>query len=82
MFRKFISASGKLSWSHHVELLAVPDKDTSSFDEQESINSRRSVKELNRQIGTSFFEWLQRSNSEGKMVYKCDICRNIFPSLH
>jgi hypothetical protein len=54
--------SGKLSWSHYIELLSVSDKDARSFYEQECINSRWSVKELNRQIGTSLFERLLLSD--------------------
>lgn len=58
-------ASGKLSWSHYVELLAVSDKDARSFYEQECVNAKWSVKELNRQIGTSLFERLLLSDSKG-----------------
>ena len=54
--------SGKLSWSHYIELLSVSDKDARSFYEQECLNSRWSVKELNRQIGTSLFERLLLSD--------------------
>ena len=32
--------SGKLSWSHYIELLSVSDKDARSFYEQECVNSR------------------------------------------
>jgi predicted nuclease of restriction endonuclease-like (RecB) superfamily len=56
--------SGKLSWSHYIELLSVPDKDARSFYEQECLNSRWSVKELNRQIGTSLFERLLLSDGK------------------
>lgn len=56
--------SGKLSWSHYIELLAVTDKDARSFYEQECLNAKWSVQELNRQIGTSLFERLLLS--EGK----------------
>jgi predicted nuclease of restriction endonuclease-like (RecB) superfamily len=54
----FQMTSGKLSWSHYVELLAVSDKNARSFYEQECLNARWSVKELNRQISTSLFERL------------------------
>lgn len=56
--------SGKLSWSHYIGLLAVSDKDARAFYEQECINAKWSVDELNRQIGTSLFERLLLS--EGK----------------
>ena len=57
-------ASGKLTWSHCLELLAVRDNDARAFYEQECINSRWSVKELNRQIGTSLFERLLLSDGK------------------
>jgi len=56
--------SGKLSWSHYIELLAVPDADARSFYEQECANARWSVKELNRQIGTSLYERLLLSDGK------------------
>ena len=56
--------SGKLSWSHYIELLSVSDKDARSFYEQECLNSRWSVKELNRQIETSLFERLLLSDGK------------------
>jgi predicted nuclease of restriction endonuclease-like (RecB) superfamily len=56
--------SGKLSWSHYIELLAVSDKDARAFYEQECINARWSVNELNRQIGTSLFERLLLSDGK------------------
>jgi len=60
----FQTTSGKLTWSHYLELLAVQDKNARSFYEQECINSKWSVKELNRQIGTSLFERLLLSNGK------------------
>jgi len=53
-----------LTWSHYIELLAVPDKDARAFYEQECVNSKWSVKELNRQIGTSLFERLLLSDGK------------------
>jgi predicted nuclease of restriction endonuclease-like (RecB) superfamily len=45
-------------------LLAVKDKDARTFYEQECISSKWSVKELNRQIGTSLFERLLLSDGK------------------
>ena len=56
--------SGKLSWSHYVELLAVADADARAFYEQECANARWSVVELKRQIGTSLFERLLLSDGK------------------
>ena len=63
-FPIFQTASGKLTWSHYVELLAVEDKDARSFYEQECASAKWSVKELNRQIGTSLFERLLLSDGK------------------
>jgi predicted nuclease of restriction endonuclease-like (RecB) superfamily len=56
--------SGKLSWSHYVELLNIDDKNARSFYEQEATNSNWSVRELQRQIETSLFERLLLSNGK------------------
>jgi predicted nuclease of restriction endonuclease-like (RecB) superfamily len=58
------TASGLLSWSHYLELLAVKDKDARSFYEQECANARWSVGELKRQVGTSLFERLLLSGGK------------------
>ena len=60
----FQTTSGKLTWSHYLELLAVQDKDARAFYEKECVNSKWSVKELNRQIGTSLFERLLLSGGK------------------
>jgi hypothetical protein len=56
--------SGKLTWSHYLELLAVTDNDARAFYEHECMNSKWSVKELSRQIGTSLFERLLLSDGK------------------
>jgi len=71
--------SGKLSWSHYIELLAVPDKDTRAFYEQECANARWSVKELNRQIGTSLFERLLLSDGKANKETVLDLARQGVP---
>ena len=58
------TASCKLTWSHYIELLSVEDRDARAFNERECENARWSVKELNRQIGTSLFERLLLSNGK------------------
>jgi predicted nuclease of restriction endonuclease-like (RecB) superfamily len=57
-------ASGKLSWSHYVELVGVKDENARSFYEQEAERSAWSVDELKRQIGTSLFERLLLSDGK------------------
>lgn len=71
--------SGILSWSHYIELLAVPDKDARAFYEQECANARWSVKELNRQIGTSLFERLLLSDGKANKETVLDLARQGVP---
>ncbi len=52
------TVSVKLSWSHYCELLSISDSDKRSFYEKEAIHSGWSVRELKRQIESSFFERL------------------------
>jgi len=63
-YPKFQMLSGKLSWSHYIEITSVSDPDARSFYEHECANSRWSVEELRRQIGTSLFERLLLSDSK------------------
>ena len=46
--------SVKLSWSHYCELLSIKNKEERDFYEKECINSNWSVRELKRQLETSF----------------------------
>jgi predicted nuclease of restriction endonuclease-like (RecB) superfamily len=63
-YPKIQTTSGKLSWSHYLELLSVKDKDARAFYEQECSNAKWSVDELKRQIGTSLFERLLLSDGK------------------
>lgn len=63
-YRKFQTVSGKLSWSHYCELLAISEADKRSFYEQECLRSNWSVRELKRQIKTSLFERLLLSDGK------------------
>jgi predicted nuclease of restriction endonuclease-like (RecB) superfamily len=64
VYPKCQTLSGKLSWSHYCELLSIEDPGKRSFYENESINARWSVRELQRQLDSSLFERLLLS--EGK----------------
>jgi predicted nuclease of restriction endonuclease-like (RecB) superfamily len=55
-YPKFQMLSGKLSWSHYIEITSVDDPNARLFYENECANSRWSVDELKRQIGTSLYE--------------------------
>ncbi|MCF8381868.1 MAG: PDDEXK nuclease domain-containing protein [Bacteroidales bacterium] len=50
--------SGKLSWSHYCELVSIEDPPKRAFYENETINARWSVRELQRQLDSSLFERL------------------------
>jgi len=63
-YPNFPDASGKLTWSHYLELKNVNDEDARSFYEQECIKSKWSVTELKRQMGTSLFERLLLSDGK------------------
>jgi predicted nuclease of restriction endonuclease-like (RecB) superfamily len=63
-YPKIQMASGKLSWSHYLELLSIKDKDARAFYEHECSNAKWSVDELKRQIGTSLFERLLLSDGK------------------
>jgi len=63
-YPKFQMLSGKISWSHYIEITGVADPDARSFYEHECVNARWSVEELKRQIGTSLYERLLLSDGK------------------
>jgi predicted nuclease of restriction endonuclease-like (RecB) superfamily len=52
---------GELSWTHYRSLLRVANPDARSFYEAETVNSRWSTRELDRQINSLLFERLALS---------------------
>lgn len=50
-----------LSWSHYVSLMAVEKPQARAFYETEAIRGGWSVRQLDRQIGTQFYERAVRS---------------------
>lgn len=50
--------SGKLSWSHYCELISIEDNEKRAFYENEAINAKWSIRELQRQLDSSLFERL------------------------
>ena len=50
LYPKFQTLSGKLSWSHYVELLKIDDPVERSFYERECANEHWGVRELKRQM--------------------------------
>jgi predicted nuclease of restriction endonuclease-like (RecB) superfamily len=60
--------SGKLSWSHYIELLAVSDELARSFYEQQCIRENWSVRELKRQKDVALFERLALSKNREEIL--------------
>ena len=63
-YEKFQTLSGKVSWSHYLELLSVEDPHARSFYQHECENSNWSVRELDRQINSGLYERLLLSKGE------------------
>lgn len=58
----------ELSWSHYLELLKVDEEAKRNFYIKETINSRWSVRELQRQIGSLLYERLVLSSNKEKIL--------------
>jgi len=63
-YSKCQTLSGKLAWSHYVELLMVDDDLARSFYEQQCIKERWSVRELKRQINSALFHRIALSKDK------------------
>ena len=57
-----------LSWSHYVRLMAVDKPHARAFYESEAIRGGWSVRQLDRQIGTQFFERTSHSKQQQAML--------------
>lgn len=62
------TVSSQLSWSHYLELLKVDEEAKRKFYMKETINSRWSVRELQRQIGSLLYERLLLSVNKDKIL--------------
>ncbi len=62
------AAVSPLSWSHYVRLLSVNNLHARSFYESEAIRGGWSVRQLDRQISTQFFERTVRSKNQRFML--------------
>ncbi len=60
--------SGKLSWSHYVELLSISDDAGRSFYEKQCIAENWSVRELKRQRNASLFERIALSRDRNEVA--------------
>ena len=59
-----------LSWSHYVRLLTVKDEQARSFYETEALRNGWSVRQLDRQISTQFYERTLLSKNKSAMLKK------------
>ena len=59
-----------LSWSHYVKLLAVKDAGVRSFYESESLRSGWTVRQLDRQINSQFYQRALLSKNKAAMLTK------------
>jgi len=67
-YPKYQTLSGKLSWSHYVELLSVSDDLARSFYEQQCIIEGWSVRELQRRRNSALFERLAVSKNKEEVL--------------
>ena len=58
----------ELSWSHYLELIKIEEESKRKFYMKECINSRWSVRELERQIGSLLYERLALSANKQKVL--------------
>lgn len=61
------TVSSKLSWSHYLELIKIEEENKREFYIKEAINSKWSVRELQRQIGSLLYERLAISADKEKV---------------
>ena len=60
------TVSSQLSWSHYLELIKIDEDAKRNFYLNECINSRWSVRELQRQINSLLYERLLLSSDKSK----------------
>src|SRR5712692_10585207 len=58
----------RLSWSAYVRLLSVRNPDARTFYEAEALRSGWSVRQLDRQIGSQFYERMALSQNKAAMI--------------
>jgi predicted nuclease of restriction endonuclease-like (RecB) superfamily len=65
-----LSSKFLLPWSHYVRLLSVKDADARNFYETEALRSGWSVRQLDRQISSQFYERALLSKNKTAMLKK------------
>ena len=66
--RSPIPVAFPLSWSHYVRLMSVEKPHARAFYEAEAIRGGWSVRQLDRQISTQFFERTSHSKQQAAML--------------
>ena len=64
-----------LSWSHYVQLISVPDLKVRSFYEAEAVRGGWSVRQLDRQISTQFYERSANSKNKEAMLARGQVAK-------
>ena len=67
-YQKYQTLSGKLSWSHYIEILSISDELARSFYEKQCINENWSVRELKRQINSGLFQRIALSKDKNGIL--------------
>ncbi len=62
-----------LPWSHYVRLMTVGNRTARQFYEEEAIKGGWSVRQLDRQISTQFYERLSGSKRKGELLEKAQV---------
>lgn len=65
-----IAKNFPLPWSHYVRLLTVKNENARDFYEKEALRGGWSVRQLNRQIGSQFYERTALSKNKAAMLEK------------
>lgn len=65
-----ISKVFSLPWSHYVKLLSIEDEKARKFYEEEALRGGWSVRQLDRQIGSKFYERTLLSKNKAAMLQK------------
>lgn len=65
-----VSEAFPLPWSHYVRLLTVENEQARAFYEKEALRSGWSVRQLDRQVSTAFYERTGHSRNKHSMLAK------------
>ena len=70
MIAEALSRKFPLSWSHYVKLLSLQNPEARHFYETEALRGGWSVRQIDRQIGTQFYERTALSRNKAAMLKK------------